>query len=420
MSSEAQIQILPRSRCLFDEPVQVTAQGLRPGQAAEVRAKLTDEKGELFQSSATYTADGNGDIDLRCSPALGGSFRGIEPMGLFWSLKANTPHTKLAKKDVSRACLVEIELHSTGGDILATATNERVFIGEGVRRIPVTDGTINGTLFIPPGRITGPFPGVLDLYVFGGGLSEIRPCLLANRGFVVLTVALYGCQDMPMSTINLEYLEHALNFLRSHPQVKGPGLGLLAISKSGDLALSMSSFLPGISATVCINSCNANVMLPLHYKGRVIPPLMFDPHRAVLTETGALDVKATLHDPRAPENRATVIPIEQADCTFLFAASEDDKNWDSCLYAEEAARRLREHGKENFKVLVYPGAGHYLDCPYMPHCSSSYHAVNRNMVLWGGEPKGHAEAQVDLWKRIQAFFREHLDEESRYHDQARL
>lgn len=62
----------------------------------------------------------------------------------------------------------------------------------------------------------GPFPAVLDLYTFGGVLSEKRAALLASRGFLVLAVALYGCDDMPknIKELHLDYFEEAIEFLK--------------------------------------------------------------------------------------------------------------------------------------------------------------------------------------------------------------
>lgn len=69
----------------------------------------------------------------------------------------------------------------------------------------------------------GPFPAVLDLYTFGGGLSEKRASLLASHGFVVLTVALYGHDDMPkyIKVVNLDYFEEAIKFLKKQDKVSG-------------------------------------------------------------------------------------------------------------------------------------------------------------------------------------------------------
>lgn len=67
----------------------------------------------------------------------------------------------------------------------------------------------------------GPHPAVLDLYTYGRGLSEARASLLANRGFVVFTVSLYGYDDnhKNMTKIHLEYFEEAIQFLKNQPQV---------------------------------------------------------------------------------------------------------------------------------------------------------------------------------------------------------
>lgn len=74
-------------------------------------------------------------------------------------------------------------------------------------------------IFLSTGK--GPFPGIVDLYTLGGGLSEPRACLLANKGFVVLALAYYGYQDLPKNpkNLDLEYFEEAVTYLRSQPEV---------------------------------------------------------------------------------------------------------------------------------------------------------------------------------------------------------
>lgn len=66
----------------------------------------------------------------------------------------------------------------------------------------------------------GPFPGIVDLYTFGGGLSEPRASLLANMGYVVLALAYYGYQDLPKKPemLDLEYFEEAVAYLRGLPE----------------------------------------------------------------------------------------------------------------------------------------------------------------------------------------------------------
>lgn len=195
-------------------------------------------------------------------------------------------------------------------------------------------------------------------------------------------------------------------------QVKGPGIGIISISHSGGLALAMSSFLSGISATICINGCNANTVIPLHYKDIVLTPLPPDIENVKFTDSGLIDIRDALSDPSLETNRASLIPIERASCQFLFAVSEDDHNWNSALFAKQAAATLKNHGKESFKVLTYPKAGHFLEVPHMPYYPSGFHGAVGMDVVFGGEPKAHSEAQLDLWERVQEFFKSHLDNKS--------
>ncbi|XP_049453381.1 acyl-coenzyme A thioesterase 5-like [Epinephelus fuscoguttatus] len=410
MSSQVILRLLPRARCMFDEPVQVTVSGLRARQVVTMRARSTDEKGVEFSSSVTYKADGNGKIDLVRDPSLSGSYVGVEPMGLLWSMRPDVLHKRFQKTKSLNPHVVKFSVHEEEGEgrMLAEATNERLVMGDGVSRRPVKEGNIRGVLFTPPGG--GPFPAVLDLYTFGGGLSEKRASLLASRGFVVLTVALYGHDDMAknISEVHLDYFEEAIEFLRKQDKVGSKGVGVISISKSADLALSIASYLPDVEATVWINGCCANIFLPLHYKrSQIHPGLMFDSSKMIPTESGAFNCKYATHNP-LEENKATLIPIEQAKGRFLFVASEDDLNWDSKTYVDIMVERLKRHGKQNFESVCYPGAGHYLEPPYGPYCPSSFHGVVGKPVLWGGEPRSHAAAEVQLWKKIQEFFTTYL------------
>lgn len=412
-SSQIRLRILPSVRCLFDKLVQVKVEGLSPHKPVELRSKLVDDRGIVFKASAHYRANVAGEVDASRAVSLGGSYTGVEPMGLFWSMLPETPHSKLLKKNVLSPLLVEITaLTEESGEVLASEINQREFMTEGMKRIPVKEGRLRGVLFVPPGK--GPFPGIIDLYTFGGGLTEPRASLLANEGFVVLALAYYGYQDLPKNPkhLELEYFEEAAGYLRSLPEVKGPGIGIISISHSGALALSMSSFLSGIAATVCINTCNANTVIPLHYKDIVISPLSPVIKNVRMTASGLMDVRDALPDPTLEKNRASLIPIERATCPFLFAVAEDDHNWTSSLFAKQAAATLKRHGRDSFSVVSYPKAGHFLEIPHMPFCPSGFHAAVGSTVVFGGEPKAHSEAVLDLWGRVQQFFKRYLGKES--------
>ncbi|XP_026169817.1 acyl-coenzyme A thioesterase 1-like [Mastacembelus armatus] len=406
MSSQVRLRLLPSARCLFDQPVQVKVEGLRSRQVVTMRARSTDEKGVVFSSSATYRADGSGEIDLLRDPSLSGSYVGVEPMGLLWSMKADALHKRFQKPCALNPHVVRFSVHEEDREdrMLAEVTNERLLIGNGVSRVPVKGRNYQGVLFTPPGE--GPFPAVLDLCTL---MSEKRASLLASRGFMVLTVPVYTDHPDNVKQIHLDHFKEAVDFLQQQPKVGSKGVGIMARSKGGDIALSLAAFVSGVKAVVSINSCNAVVGVPLYYQNhQIISPLRSDITKIITTESGASILKYGLGDPLAEENKDSLVPIEQAKGHFLFVASEDDLNWDSKAYMDQMAERLKRHGKENFETLCYPGAGHLLEPPYSPYCASSFHRLVHHVVLWGGEARAHAEAEVHLWSKIQEFFRTHL------------
>lgn len=153
-SSQIRLRILPSVRCLFDKLVQLKVEGLAPHKPVELRSKVVDDSGVTFKASALYKADETGEVDVCRASSLGGSYTGVEPMGLFWAMAPETPHTKIMKKNVLSPTLVEIEaLSGETGEVLASETNERGYMTEGMKRIPVQEGRIRGVLFIPPGQL---------------------------------------------------------------------------------------------------------------------------------------------------------------------------------------------------------------------------------------------------------------------------
>ena len=61
----------------------------------------------------------------------------------------------------------------------------------------------------------------MDLYTLGGGPSESRASLMANKGFVVLALAFYRYKDLPktIDQLDLEYFEEGVHFLQQQPKV---------------------------------------------------------------------------------------------------------------------------------------------------------------------------------------------------------
>uniref|UniRef100_A0A2K6C548 palmitoyl-CoA hydrolase n=1 Tax=Macaca nemestrina TaxID=9545 RepID=A0A2K6C548_MACNE len=358
----------PAGRCCWDEPVRIAVRGLAPEQP----------KGALFQAHARYRADARGELDLEREPALGGSFAGLEPMGLLWALEPEKPLLRLVKRDVRTPLAVELEVleghDPEPGRLLCRARHERDFLPPGVGRQPVRAGRVRGTLFLPPGD---PFLGMWNY-------RRIVPA--SWKGLLCL----------------------ALDILHWRFEEAVPAIGLLGVSKGGELCLSMASFLKGITAAVIINGSVANVGGTLHYKGETLPPVGVNRNRIKVTKDGYADIVDVLNSPLEGPDQKSFIPVERAESTFLFLVGQDDHNWKSEFYANEACKRLQAHGRRKPQIICYAGAGHYIEPPYFPLCRASLHALVGSAIIFGGEPRAHAMAQVDAWKQLQTFFHKHL------------
>ncbi|XP_006731015.1 peroxisomal succinyl-coenzyme A thioesterase [Leptonychotes weddellii] len=402
----------PAGRCSWDEPVRIVVRGLAPRQPVTLRASLRDEKGARFRAHARYQADAGGLLDLARAPALGGSFVGLEPMGLLWALEPDKPFWRFVKRDVQTPFAVELEVldghEPDAGRVLGRAVHERDFLRPGVRREPVRAGRVRATLFLPPGP--GPFPGIIDIFGIGGGLMEYRASLLAGHDFATLALAYYNFEDLPkeIDGIHLDYFEEALCYMLQHSKVKGPGIGLLGISLGADICLSMASFLKNISATVSINGSGFSGNRAIYYKQTCIPSLGHDFRRIKVAFSGLLDIVDIRNDIVGGHENPSMIPIEKAQGPILFIVGQDDHNWRSELYTQIASKRLQAHGKEKPQIISYPGTGHFIEPPYFPLCPASVHTLVNKPVIWGGEPRAHSKAQEDAWKQILTFFCKHL------------
>ena len=114
-------------------------------------------------------------IDNASDMSHGGSFTGVEQMGFLWSMTQAPGQRKgirLAKKDVTKP--YTIQLNCFDGHVspedgfvnsltkkslqpITSSSLEKLYMADGVQRIPVREGRVRGTLFLPPG--SGPFPG---------------------------------------------------------------------------------------------------------------------------------------------------------------------------------------------------------------------------------------------------------------------
>ncbi|XP_039200183.1 bile acid-CoA:amino acid N-acyltransferase-like isoform X2 [Crotalus tigris] len=400
---------------LADSPVKIYASGLAPAQLVTLHASLTDERGVKYTARAFYQANQNGEVDVAEASALGGNYTGVWSMGLFYTLKAEKMFHRLLKRDVTGSPFyVQISLFNSTVIVplpthepLATSTVERWYAAPGVERIPIKSGRVRGALFLPPD--SGPFPGLIDLFGGAGGLIEFRAGLLASKGFAVLALAYFAYDDLPqtLEVVDLEYFEEACRLLLKNPKVRGPGLGIIGLSKGAEIALAMSTFLKEVVASVCINGPTI-LSTPLHFHDVSIPGASYSSEKLLINEMELATIYYYLGHPLDEKYEVSTIPVEKAQGHVLFVVGEADQSFNSRVFAEAALAREKKHGKNHCSLLFYPGAGHLIEPPGSPVCFAYPLRFSPLPIQWGGEVKPHAKAQEHSWNEILNFLKFHL------------
>lgn len=411
--SNVQLSVTP-NEALVDEKVNIRVDGLPKNGPITIKASL--QEGSLrFSSYGCYTATDEGSVVVGEQKSQLGTYTGIEPMGLFWSMKPEPScrqNVRLLKKDITKPIAVDLSVlegHLSWEDLfdpppqpLATVNVLRWYKHKSVRRERVVEGNIRGAIFTPPGP--GPFPGVIDLFGSGGGLFDHRAALLASRGFCVFALPFFAYEDLPKSLpdVSLDYLIESTKWFAGLPKVKKDGIGIIGLSKGGMYALELCRQVSQIKAVVLVNGVSFYSDVPLNYsKGDIMnSEFKFD---KIITTPEGIDIKEC-YKPTDDE----FIKAWESEASVLCINGEDDGSLDYKTN-ERFLELVPEDKKHRFQMIKYPRAGHLIEPPYTPHCRYSFHKVFQFDFLWGGETKGHSVAQEDSWRRILDFFSHHLN-----------
>ncbi|XP_067349414.1 peroxisomal succinyl-coenzyme A thioesterase-like isoform X1 [Channa argus] len=411
------------SRGLVDEKFIVMVQKVPPGFQLTVHALYKCEDGHNWEAFGHYTADATGTVNVAEDPSLGGTYSGVEQMGLLWSLRpvpGSKPGLRMRKMNVQTPMEVTISVyegHQTEGFTdqvpLASVLVERWYMAPGVRRVPITEGGLTATLFLPPGP--GPFPGLLDLWGGGGKLVEYRASLLASHGFASMALD-YLTSKITLETgkmVGNEYFETAYRVLQQHPQILGSRIAMLGLSFGTSITLKMAAYskVVKLRCAVCISGSHVQPV-----DGSVEQVMSFFNENSQKTRINE-DNEVIWRDLLLPipTDPTLKVDVGRLQCPLLMVVGDDDQNWPAHDSAVDIKEMMEQAGNSHLlTVLSYPNAGHLIEPPYTPHArASKFRTVTTGtsimvMCLWGGETVAHSRAQEDAWKKILVFLRENL------------
>jgi dienelactone hydrolase len=393
------LEVTP-AQVMNDQAAAIRVRGLQPGQHVTLRSNMTDGDGQTWAAEAEFVADAGGTVDLGSQAPVKGSYRTVSAMGLVWSMTPAAKNVHIYKPPHELASQ-KIMFHLVvDGREAASAELEQVAEGVGVRAQNL-EGNLRGRVFLPAGA--GRHAAVLVLGGSEGGMQTRRAAWLASHGYVALALCYFHCEGRPenLLRIPLEYFQQALAWLIQQPQVDPHHLGVMGVSRGGELALQLGSMFPAIKAVVAYVPANVRFPACCGYAG-LMPAwtwagrdLTYAPPRL---RDASHEMEAAIH-------------VEQTHGAILMIGGIDDGVWPSAEMVDAMAARLHnEHFAYPVVKLVYPHAGHRAGLPeIIPTWSKgTRQPVTGGETDFGGTPEGNAESTLDAIPKVLGFLHDAL------------
>ena len=409
---------VPGEISFFESPrIRVTR--LQPMIPITIRATAIDATGASFTSSAQFVPHPGGIVDTSIA---NGSYSGIDPMGLFWSLDGKGTF----QPPIMGSVETTIDVLDETGWTLASAKMQRRMLPADVKvtELRRPESTIVGRYYEHSG---GKRAAILAITGSNGGIDERMSPFLASKGYNVLSVANHHFEGVSQDLIEvpLEYFQSALQWLGRQKSVDADRIGVVGVSKGSEAALLTASNFPDlvhavgamVPTSVVWEGADARARFggDPHFDGPGKSswslngkPLPFvhkfvSPQRLANRPTAFLDeYEPPLDHPVDPD---TIIPVERIRAPVFLAGAGDDFAWPSLRMARDVKARLIAH---HFKPLVelheYSLAGHGIAPPGF-----------RTGATLGGTASENARAGADAWTHLILFLDANLGSKSAAH-----
>lgn len=397
----------------LDGPVDVAptlaVRGVSAGTPVTMTIRTTDAAGQLWCSSGTYpvTADGSFEMD--------------DPERPWWDMRFDDPHAvPVAFSAPDDALDYQVSVSCAVGS--AESVIRRRWSSAGAPEDLAGDGW-RLRLYRPDGSDDAR-PGVL-VVPGSTGVSAFAPtaALLATHGYAAGVLGYMQGPGLPSSfrRIPVETIVAAAKAFFDAPPVDADRVGLLAVSVGVAAALAAlgGDDAPRVRGVVAVS--------PTHVVWQALGDGGPPPKASMLTSGGRdlpyvpvrgekligqmvrnAVVRRLSNRPTSSALRllpaytgglanadavaAAVLPVARIAAPLLAVAGSDDAMWPSATMAQALIERRRVHGVGDDRLLLLPGAGHFLRPPVTPT------TVDRNDALVsGGTPRGTARGQRAAW-----------------------
>lgn len=411
-----QIHVSPNPS-LVDESLVITLSDLIPKQKVKITASRTTRSFThtfYLSSFAVFAADHHGIINLAQQSPIDGTYKEIDPMGLFWSLniqRVESEDNALLIGQVLEPQYLTLTFECDD-QLVDPVTLTRLWSSEDIMRSPIRDDGLVATYFCPKNGTSR--PGVIFVGGSEGGLNEFMASLLASHGFTTLALAYFGIEHLPnrAAEIPLEYMETAIKWMIARNEVAPNWLGIHGTSKGSELALLSGVHFHQIKSVVSLSGpalsfagivpwSDAETLPPAWtFRNKPIP--YASPENPIEVALECLRLyrsgegspllqwyRALAADLKAVE-KAT-IPVERIQGPVLFISGQDDG--DVSRFTKIGVERLADF-KHPYECshLDYDGGTHSIGIPYV------------RVTIPGRNAKLVADASADSWEKTKDFF----------------
>ncbi|MEM8635453.1 MAG: acyl-CoA thioesterase/BAAT N-terminal domain-containing protein [Pseudomonadota bacterium] len=379
----------------------------------------------IYRSTAVFDAP-DGIIDLSEQAPVSGSYNGVSPAGMFWSMSdTETPASDPVDTEV-------IEFSFDFGDDGTVDYQSSIRLTKGVTDIDeIAVGDELPEAFLLKPRDSDKPPVVILVGGSEGGDSAARNIgtKLASRGYAVLGVPYYSPaygnapQQFPalpaaFENIPIDKMEIARDWIQSRGDVDGSRIALYGASKGAEFVLEAASRIEGFSAVAAIVPSDViwegwgpgtvpGEVSSFSWHGK---PLPFVPYRGMAEEFAKFGQPGetvrirTPHDAGREENPDRVVDarirVERIDEPVFVVGGDEDNTWASGPMARNI-KATRDAAGLQTTMIVGVMSGHNLSGDgYSPMDSSRGYAAGAEESM----------LRLEAWQSLLTFLDTHLNE----------
>ena len=424
---------------LFPTEINIRASGCEPGGKVHLKTTLRDDAGVDWQADGHFIADASGNIDVHSAPSESGTFVGLDPAGLFWSMRpldqdlatfqldaTERPH-KLGQpvEDPLKPRVIAFSAE-VDGTVRATAKATLFKLDPAIETLEVRDGNLRGMAFRWKDRSTKR-GGIMSLTGSGGGVEMNYAPLLASLGYDVFSLAYFAYEDLPSAIISipLKYFAEGFEWMKSN--FGCDKIAVQGASRGGELSVLLAATFPQyvkgaipivpMYATSPGWNPNEGVEGPSWtFEGKDIPypPSIPSPSPEEMQKEGRLLPNGFPLTPwyfelmTQPEAMADcAIAIENSGGVLLMVSGVEDEMWPCAWGSDRIIDRLRAHGfQHDFAHLPLRETGHVTPLPNQitTFNAALVHSLTPIRLACGGSAQGSARSSRLFWDAIIAHY----------------